>query len=156
VITVRLAVLAEVDVLRDLTRRAYQHYVPRIGLEPAPMGADFARLVDAGTVWVATEDPAIEGTAILGLIVLEPGPEDLLIENVAVSPSAQGRGIGGRLMVLAEEEAIRRGLGALTLYTHELMTENLAFYARRGYTETHRAKQGAFSRVFLRKPLPVR
>jgi hypothetical protein len=58
-------------------------------------------------------------------------------------------------MELAEREAARLGLPAVTLYTHELMTENLAFYARRGFTETHRGGQDGFRRVFLRKNLDI-
>ena len=33
------------------------------------------------------------------------------------------------------------------------MTENLTYYPRYGYTETHRAQQDGFQRVFFRKPV---
>jgi len=33
------------------------------------------------------------------------------------------------------------------------MTENLAYYPRHGYRETHRAAQDGFERVFFAKPL---
>jgi hypothetical protein len=33
------------------------------------------------------------------------------------------------------------------------MTENLAYYARHGYVETHRAEHDGFRRVFFRKPI---
>jgi len=33
------------------------------------------------------------------------------------------------------------------------MTENLAYYLRRGRAETHRAEQDGFHRVFFRKPI---
>jgi ribosomal protein S18 acetylase RimI-like enzyme len=150
VIELRSAVMADADVLRELTNEAYRHYVPRIGGKPAPMVADFAALVGAGQVHVAVEDGSV-----VGLIVLEPGADHLLIENVAVRPSFQGRGVGLRLMALAEDEARRQALGAVTLYTHELMTENQAFYGRRGYQETHRAAPGGFPRVYFRKPVSL-
>ena len=38
-------------------------------------------------------------------------------------------------------------------YTKAAMTENLSYYPRRGYTETHRAHQDGFHRVFFRKRL---
>jgi hypothetical protein len=41
----------------------------------------------------------------------------------------------------------------MRLYTNAAMTENLAYYSRRGYTETHRAHQDGFHRVFFRKRL---
>jgi hypothetical protein len=34
-----------------------------------------------------------------------------------------------------------------------MMTENLTYYPRRGYTETHRMQQDGFQRVFFRKRL---
>ena len=74
-------------------------------------------------------------------------------DNVAVLPAAQGRGIGARLLALAEEQARGLGLREIRLYTNEAMTENLAYYPRHGYAETHRAKQDGFNRVFFRKPI---
>jgi hypothetical protein len=44
--------------------------------------------------------------------------------------------------------------GEIRLYINEAMTENLAYYRRRSYTETHRAEQDGFRRVFFRKPVP--
>ena len=38
-------------------------------------------------------------------------------------------------------------------FRDECLHENLAYYARHGYTETHRAEQDGFRRVFLRKPI---
>lgn len=34
------------------------------------------------------------------------------------------------------------------------MTENLEYYPRRGYRETHRAQQHGYRRVFFTKPTP--
>lgn len=39
------------------------------------------------------------------------------------------------------------------LYTSAAMTENLAYYSRQGYTETHRAHHDGIHRVFFRKRL---
>jgi ribosomal protein S18 acetylase RimI-like enzyme len=129
-----------------VAREAYRSYVPRIGREPAPMTADYARAVRDGLTWVAEADGEI-----VGLLVLVVYPDHLLLENVAVLPSAQGRGVGALLLVLAEDEARARGLDEIRLYTNEAMTENLAYYPRRGYTQTHRAEQDGFRRVFFRK-----
>lgn len=72
---------------------------------------------------------------------------------MAVLPAAQGRGIGARLLALAEEHARSLGLSEIRLYTNQAMTENLRYYPRHGYTETHRAEQNGFHRVFFRKHL---
>jgi len=85
--------------------------------------------------------------------VVEPTQDHLLIENVAVAPQAQGLGVGGELLQLAEDQARAHGLREVRLYTNEAMTENLVYYPRRGYQETHRQTQDGFRRVFFTKRL---
>jgi GNAT superfamily N-acetyltransferase len=148
VVTVRLADQDDVDVLRAIAAAAYQPYVARIGRPPAPMTADYDQAVRSRQAWVAIDDGQISGFVVL---VAQPGY--LLVDNVAVRPAAQGRGIGSRLLAWAEQHARGLGLTEIRLYTNEAMTENLAYYPRRGYVETHRADQGGFHRVFFRKPL---
>ena len=148
VLTLRRAAAADVDAVRAVTTAAFEKYVPRLGGLPAPMEADHAAAVHAGRVWVAEED----GTT-LGYATLEPQPDHLLLDIVAVSPAAQGRGVGGRLLALAEERAREAGLPEIRLCTSEVMTENIAYYPRRGYTETHRGEEEGFKRVFFRKPV---
>jgi ribosomal protein S18 acetylase RimI-like enzyme len=147
-VTVRHATEADVPALKMIAHEAYLHYVPRIGRMPAPMTADYSAAVRSGQAWVAEADGEVAG-----LLVLVVGQGYLLLENVAVLPSAQRRGIGARLLRLAEDEARARGLGEIRLYTNEAMTENLAYYPSRGYVETHRAEQDGFRRVFFSKRL---
>jgi hypothetical protein len=53
----------------------------------------------------------------------------------------------------AEQEAVRRGYGEITLYTHEKMSENLAMYSALGWVETERREQNGYQRVFFHKSL---
>jgi GNAT superfamily N-acetyltransferase len=92
VITIRPAAEADASILRLIAVAAYQHYVPRIGRPPAPMTADYAAVARRGQAWLADQD----GEAA-GFIILIPQPGYLLLENVAVLPAAQGRGIGARV-----------------------------------------------------------
>jgi len=148
VVMMRRAGPGDVDELGAIAAAAYQKYVCRIRKAPAPMTADYAQAVRDGQAWAALEDGQIVGFAI---IIAQPGY--LLPDNVAVLPAAQGRGIGARLLALAEEQARGLGLREIRLYTNEAMTENLAYYPRHGYAETHRAEQDGFNRVFFRKPI---
>jgi GNAT superfamily N-acetyltransferase len=147
-VAIRLAGPGDVDALRAIAAAAYQKYVPRIGPAPAPVTADYASAVRARQAWAAIEDGQVAGFAVL---IVRPGY--LLLDNVAVVPAAQNRGIGARLLGLAEDHARGLGLSEIRLYTNEAMTENLAYYARHGYIETHRAEQDGFRRVFFRKPI---
>ncbi len=148
VIAVRLAAEADAPVLARIAVAAYQHYVPRIGRPPAPMTADYPVAVRRGQAWVA----AVDGE-VAGFIILIARPGYLLLENVAVLPAAQGCGIGARLLALAEDRAPTLHVPEIRLYTNAAMTENLAYYPLHGYTETHRAQQDGFHRVFFRKRL---
>ena len=148
VISFRAARPAEAETLRKIAAAAYQQYVPRIGRPPAPMTADYGAAVCRGQAWVAIEDGEVAG-----FVILIAGPGHLLLENVAVLPAAQGRGIGAGLLAFAEEHARSLRLHEMRLYTNETMTENLTYYPRHGYTETHRMQHDGFQRVFFRKRL---
>jgi ribosomal protein S18 acetylase RimI-like enzyme len=103
--------------------------------------------VEQGLLWVI-------GDPVTGLVSLIPETDTLLIENVAVHPDAQGTGLGRQLMEFAEQEAARRRLTRVRLYTHEVMTESQAVYARLGYREDERATEDGYRRIFMSKDLP--
>jgi len=132
--------------LHSLAAAAYLPYVPRIGRPPAPLSADYAAIVARGEASVA-----VRAGQIVGMIVLVAQADHLLLENVAVLPAEQGRGVGTRLLEFADARARELGLPAIRLYTNEAMTENLAYYPRHGYVETHRATEHGLRRVYFIK-----
>jgi ribosomal protein S18 acetylase RimI-like enzyme len=144
--TPRLAQPDEALALRDLVRAAYAKYIPRLGREPAPMLDDYAARIAAGEAWVLEQDGAL-----VGALVLEDEPDALMLYNIAVAPTAQGQGVGRRLIAFTEAEARRRGYALLRLYTNELMVENVAMYPRLGFTETHRGSEAGHRRVYFEK-----
>lgn len=141
----RVADLAEIG---ELVTAAYGHYVERMGMLPGPMRTDYAVPLAAGQIEVLRADGRIAG-----LLVLVPEPEQMLLDNVAVAPWAQGRGFGRRLMDHAEARARAAGYDRITLYTHVTMVENIEIYLRRGYVETHRAEVNGLHRVYMVKRL---
>lgn len=145
---IRRAAPADAESVGRLVHEAYQHYVGRIGREPVPMTLDYALVVAAGRTWLAER-----GGRLVGVLVLEHAVDHLLVENLAVRPGCQGAGIGSRLLRLADDEARAHGMPEVRLYTHELMTENIAYYPRRGYRETHRAGEPPWRRVFFTRVL---
>jgi GNAT superfamily N-acetyltransferase len=152
VLTSRRATPGDVAELRAIVEAAFAIYIPRIGRPPAPMTADYAAAVDRREVWVAVGDDG----EIAGLLVLVEQPDHLLLDVIAVRPSAQGRGIGAHLLALAEDAATGLGLPEIRLCTNAAMTENLLYYPRHGYRMTHRAQQDTFQRVFFTKQLRAR
>jgi ribosomal protein S18 acetylase RimI-like enzyme len=109
---------------------------------------DYAARIADGQAWVL-EDAG----RITGILVLEETPEGFLLDNIAVSPEGQGKGYGRALIEFAEAEARRRGFAEIRLYTHEMMTENIALYTRIGFVETRRISEKGFDRVYMTKQL---
>ncbi|MBR0661178.1 GNAT family N-acetyltransferase [Neoroseomonas oryzicola] len=138
----------EAAALRDLVRDAYAEWVPVIGREPGPMTDDYAARIAAGEAWVVEADGGLAAA-----LILEDEDGALLLDNIAIAPSARGRGLFRDLMAFAAAEARRRGHPCIRLYTHERMARNVTLYAALGYVETHRAEQDGFARVFMEKPL---
>jgi ribosomal protein S18 acetylase RimI-like enzyme len=146
---IRAADEADAGEIRRLVRAAYRPYVARIGREPAPMGADFARLAASGRTWVA-----VAGRSIVGVLVVEMAPDHLFVENLAVRPDRHGRGVGSQLLGFADDLARRARLDEIRLYTNEAMTDNIGYYANRGYRETGRAVVDGYRRVFFARLVP--
>jgi GNAT superfamily N-acetyltransferase len=146
--SLRSATGADASKVAAIVDAAYGHYVERIGMRPRPMTDDYAEVIARGRVTVAESRGAI-----VGVIVLSFDDEGFLIDNVAVHPSHRGKGLGRALLEFAEAEARRMGCDSIHLYTHEMMTENLALYSRIGYVEYDRRSQGEFSLVYMRKHL---
>ena len=144
----RPATAADAPAIARCVEAAYSHYSERIGEPPGPMLDDYPQVVRDHRVFVVES-----GGEIAGAIVLIEDRGTMLLDNVAVLPSRQGEGIGRRLMLLAEEEARRLGYNCIDLYTHELMTENFALYARNGYEEIERRTEKGFPRIYMRKRL---
>jgi ribosomal protein S18 acetylase RimI-like enzyme len=145
---IRPATAADVAAITQIVDDAYRHYIPRMGRTPAPMLDNYAARVWEDVVWVIEE-----GNTVRGVSVLLPKSDHLLLENIAVDPAYHGTGLGRRLLVFAEAEAMRQGYRELRLYTHETMIENQRLYAKIGYEETGRRTEVGFERVFLRKRL---
>ena len=109
---------------------------------------DYQRLIRAGRVQVIEH-----GGRVQGVLVLIPQEDAMLLDNVAVLPSAQGSGLGRKLLEFAERAAVDAGYRFMRLYTNEAMTENIGLYTRIGYRETHRVEEKGLRRVYMTKPL---
>lgn len=124
----RRAVPADAPAIRALTRLAYAKWVPVAGREPLPMRADYDAAVRDHRIDLLYRDGALAA-----LIETVAEADHLLIENVAVSPDFQGRGLGRILMAHAERLAVAAGYVEVRLYTNKLFSANVALYQRLGY-----------------------
>jgi GNAT superfamily N-acetyltransferase len=146
---IRPAIATDEPAIRQCAENAYIRYVEAIGRKPAPMLADFASQIAAGQVFVAADETDLPQ----GFIVFFPEDGQMFLENVAVQPSAAGKGIGKALIGFCENQARRLGLGSVQLYTNQKMVENLSIYPRLGYAEIDRRTENGFDRVYFEKRL---
>jgi ribosomal protein S18 acetylase RimI-like enzyme len=124
----RQGTASDAAAIREMTRAAYAKWVPLIGREPKPMTADYDQAVTRHRFDLMY----VDGT-LAALIETIREPDHLLVENVAVSPSLQGRGFGRKLMAHAEALARELGYVEIRLYTNQRFAENIEFYRRLGY-----------------------
>ncbi|HAY46469.1 MAG TPA: GNAT family N-acetyltransferase [Gammaproteobacteria bacterium] len=127
---------------------AYKGYQERMGgLRLPPMDLDYKSEIENYPTWVAES-----GNDIVGGLTMSFENGQASIANIAVSPVAQGQGIGGELMRFAESKAKENGVTDLHLATHVLLHENVSLYQYLGWTETNRDE----TRVYMQKKISTR
>jgi GNAT superfamily N-acetyltransferase len=94
-----------------------------------------------------------DGKAVIGGLLGRTALGLLFIDIFFLPESLRGRGVGSRIVRLAEEEAIRRGCRAAVLYT--ITFQAPGFYERLGYRVFGRipCDPPGTARVFMSKEL---
>ena len=125
---IRRAGPPDADAVRRLVREAYAQWVPLIGREPMPMQADYDKAVRDHEI-----DLVHAGGELVALIEMIVLPDQLYIENIAVSPRRQRKGLGRFLLSHAERKARDAGLPKLGLLTNQAFASNVRLYQSVGY-----------------------
>jgi len=144
----RLATSEDGDELAALAVLAYGGYLDQLDEPPAPMLLDYAVVAAAGRTHVAVWDGVI-----VAMVTVEEDGADLVLRNLAVLPSFQGRGIGRRMVEFAERLARERGHRCIRLWTRVEMRANIDFYVALDYAVTHTERGGGANRIFFRKEI---
>jgi N-acetylglutamate synthase-like GNAT family acetyltransferase len=90
---------------------------------------------------------AIEDGRLVGCIFMKPEPRCLYLGKLAIAPTHQGKGIGRRLLEIAENTARENGLPTLRLETRIELAGNHATFAKWGFTKTAENSHPGFTRV---------
>jgi ribosomal protein S18 acetylase RimI-like enzyme len=125
----RRATVSDLAAVTAFQHAAYDQNRALLGVEPLPLLADYADIIDSYETWLLERDGQLDG-----VLILEARPDDLLIWSIATAPLAQKRGVGRTLLAATEERARMLGRAVIRLYTGEPLTGNIAWYQRHGYT----------------------
>jgi len=147
-ISFRMATADDTKTIRRIVRLAYAKWIAVIGREPRPMTADYERAVQEHRFALLCI-----GAEVVGLIETATKDDHLWIENVAVSPNHQGKGLGRRLLDHAERDAADAGFSETRLLTNADFRSNVSLYHHAGYVITHQEPFMGGTAVYMSKRL---
>lgn len=117
--------LAEIVALQQ---DAYARNRPLLGVEPLPLLVDYEELLASHEVWLWRTKGVI-----VGVLILEDRPEDLLIWSIATRPGLQGSGLGKTMLRFADDRARELGKDVVRLYTGKPLSHLISWYGRHGF-----------------------
>jgi GNAT superfamily N-acetyltransferase len=82
-------------------------------------------------IWIA-----FDGDHAVGTVTALPEPERIYIRSMAVTPRAQGCGVGQQLLAALEKDAQERGFKKLYLYTTFVLPGAQPLYEKNGFRVT--------------------
>jgi GNAT superfamily N-acetyltransferase len=146
----RPATAADLETIAMVVDAAYAHYIPVLGgRKPRPMTDDHAARVARGETWLIEA-----GGEVVGVTSMNEEDGALHIFNIAILPSAQGRGLLHAVFDFAEPLARDHGANRLTLFTNALMERNRAIYNHVGFRELRvEDAPGGYRIVFFERPV---
>ena len=141
----RRAKLEDHEIIKVIALKAYQKYVERMGKEPAPMRPVFEK---EDEVFVCEKDKQIVAFAIIVKI-----NDQIILDNIAVDPAYQNKGIGNNFIEFIEQYLIKQGVNKYQLYTNEKMFENIDWYQKIGFKIFKKVTEKGFKRIYFEKKL---
>ena len=146
-LTLHRATAADVPAITALKIAAYLPNEAVIGVPSIPRVANYGEIVARNEVWVVRGANDLTGALVLARDAA------FTIWSVAVSPGAQGSGVGRKLMAFAEQRARALGFAEIRLFTNEKLTDRIAWYGRLGYAVERVEDMGDRKAVHMTKTL---
>ena len=134
-LNVRLAGLGDEGTVARLLLEAFEpfreQYTPG-GFADTTIGPDAVReRLGSAKIWLA-----YDGDEAVGTVTALPEPDKIYIRSMAVTPRAQGRGVGQALLKALEDDARKRGYKKMYLYTTFVLPGAQPLYEKNGFVVT--------------------
>ena len=95
--------------------------------------ADFRDRLQRETALVAESLDPLNRGALVGSVFCIEQSGSLYVGRLAVRPDFRRRGVASALLDAAKAEALRRGIGRVTLSTRIALADNVALFRRHGF-----------------------
>jgi N-acetylglutamate synthase-like GNAT family acetyltransferase len=132
---IRLARFGDEETVSRLLLEAFEpfrdEYTPG-GFDETTASVEVVReRLETAKIWIAYDDSEAVGT-----VTSIPEPERIYVRSMAVTPKAQGRGVGQALLETLEADAKERGFKKLYLYTTFVLPGAQPLYEKNGFVVT--------------------
>lgn len=142
-VQIRIASLGDAEAIAAVIREAFAKdescYTPEAYAATVPDADEIRRRFDEGEIWVALKNEKIVET----VSTVAEG-EKLYFRSMAVSPAAQGLGVGRKLLETVENFAIENGFKSLFLYTTQFLASAIKLYEQSGFVRGADETEGFF------------
>ena len=141
----RRAVAEDHEIIIAIAQKAYEKYIERMGKEPAPMRPVIQK---EDVVFVCEDNKQVIAFAILVKI-----NDQIILDNIAVDPSHQKKGIGNNFIKFIEQYLIKQKFDKYQLYTNEKMFENIDWYQKIDFKIFKKVTEKGYNRIYFEKEL---
>lgn len=149
--TIRKAILSEVDIVKEIVKEAYQPIMKQLSRTPGALqeGLDkISRHIQMGNQYVA-----LVGETIVGTMRVHLRGQNGVISRVAVRSEFRGRRIGTMLVDYGENLLAHMNAQRIEIEIYGAVEDQLSFYERGGYIETGRTERNGEVIVIMQKDL---
>ena len=150
-ITIRKAVLGEVDVIKEIIVEAYQPIMKQLSRKPAALEEGLGKI--SRHIQMGNQYVALVGEVVVGTMRVSLKGQVGVIARVAVRSKFRGRRIGSMLVDYAENLLSHMNAKRIEIEVYGAVEEQLSFYERTGYVEVGRVERLGEEIVVMQKDL---
>lgn len=150
-VTVRKAILGEVDVVKEIIKEAYQPIMKQLSRKPGALEEGLGKI--SRHIQMGNQYVALVGEMIVGTMRVNLRGQVGVISRVAVRSEFRGRRIGTMLVDYGENLLSHMSAQRIEIEIYGAVEEQVSFYERGGYVETERIKRSGEEIVIMQKDL---
>ncbi len=130
---IRLANSTDCTPIASVFKKAFgpfkEKYTPDAYASTAVKEPEIEQRMKEGFTWIA-----VESDTVLGTVTVTPTWEGLYVTGMAVSPDAQGKKLGWKLLSQLESHARQENFDRIYLYTTFFLHRAIHLYEKFGFT----------------------